>query len=89
MKCVNVRYPRTTNEIRQNAAFMSDHSIIEATGRRLFIRPKRVNLPTAWDDVPKGTYYNNCWKKHRSVQHYRDPGTFTRVITVEVDTPII
>jgi hypothetical protein len=70
MRCVSFRNPRTTQERRENIAAMLDPEIVETTGRILIIRPKRVNLPTAWDDLQHSTKYrDNSWKRHRRTQY--------------------
>ena len=63
------RSPKTTQEIRANQ-IQYDNEIIEEAGCRIHIRPKRVNLPTEWDDLQFSTKYNdNSWKRHRKNQY--------------------
>lgn len=46
-----IRHPKTINEIRQN--FIPEY--------KSFIRPKRKNIPTAWDNIPR--IPQKSWKK--------------------------
>ena len=72
MKNQSFRCPHTTQEIKSNIALLTDNEIIEVTGRRILVRPKRVNLPTDRTDKQHSTKYNdNTWKRHREYQ-YRD-----------------
>lgn len=59
--------PRTIQELRQIEAIKTDSEIIEVTGRRLIVRAKRVNLPTAWED--RSICIQRSWKAHRLTQY--------------------
>lgn len=71
-RCVSFRNIKTTQERRQNEAVLSDPELVELSGRVLLVRPKRINLPSAYDDIPHSTKFNdNSWKRHRMTQYYR------------------
>jgi hypothetical protein len=59
--------PHTIQELRQVEAIKTDNEIIEATGRRIIVRAKRVNLPTNWDDRP--VCIQRSWKVQRLTQY--------------------
>lgn len=52
------RRPRTQQERCQN----SDPQYSE------FVRSKRKNIVTAWDDIQRGDIGNRCWKRYRTTQ---------------------
>jgi hypothetical protein len=47
------RKVRTAQEIRNNQSLKFDIEIRDIMGNVTLIRPKRMNLPTAWDDKPR------------------------------------
>lgn len=62
-----IRNMKTQQERRYNEALMTDPEIIEITGRFLFVRSKRLNIPTSWED--KWPSNDNSWKRHRLTQY--------------------
>jgi len=69
MSCPPFRSPKTLQEIRENMAIRLDPEIMKIS--ELTVRAKRINLPTAWDDIPHSTkYMDNSWKRHRKTQFY-------------------
>lgn len=64
------REPRTFQERRENIAVRYDHELHEAAGKVMIVRPKRVNLPTDWSDLPHSeSFRTNSWKRHRKTQY--------------------
>jgi hypothetical protein len=61
-----IRSPKTTPEIRHNAAIEAD---IDMLNLGVTVRPRRraKNLPTNWEDAPKET--GRCWKRYRRTQY--------------------
>lgn len=62
-----LREPRTQQEIRCNQSLKFDIEIQDLLGNRMLIRPKRMNLPTAWDDKPRNE--KRSWKDFRLTQY--------------------
>ena len=58
-KLNSMRYPRTTQELRENE-------------QSSFARPKRCknNLPNAYDDIPKGKTGQRSWKNRKQRHQY-------------------
>ena len=52
-----LRHPRTTQERRASLDG--------------YCRPRRNihNLPSAWEDIPRGDLYDRCWKRFRKTQY--------------------
>lgn len=58
MALCGFRRPRTHQERRQN----SDPQYSQ------FVRGKRKNIVTSWDDIQRGDIGDRCWKRHRDSQ---------------------
>lgn len=71
MKVSFFRSPKTTAELRAIEAVETDPDLIDLGYARILVRPKRRNLPTAYDDISKATFRN--WKKHREHQYRPAP----------------
>ena len=61
------RNMRTAQEIRCNQSLKFDIEIRDIMGNVTLIRPKRMNLPTAWDDKPRCE--KRSWKDIRKTQY--------------------
>lgn len=65
-----LRNMRTTQERRANQCgpwINKDHGVVIP----IKIRPGRVKLINAWDDIIRGDYNCRSWKRHRKTQYHR------------------
>lgn len=64
MRIITFRAPKTTAELRLNAHIEADPEMIDLG---VVVRPKRRNLPSAWEDIYKESSRN--WKRYRRTQY--------------------
>jgi hypothetical protein len=62
---VGFKKPQTIQERRHHEALQTD--VIDESGRRLFVRAKRLNLPNGWED--RNRTVQRSWKEHRQTQY--------------------
>lgn len=62
-----LRNMRTTQERRANQGgqWIKDQGVIIP----IKIRPRRVKLINAWDDIVRGDYNTRSWKRYRITQY--------------------
>ncbi len=65
-KSYGCRYPKTMQEIRETAFLDLDEDLQDM---KIKIRKVRRDLPTRWDDIPRGDYKHRSWKRHRNTQY--------------------
>jgi hypothetical protein len=64
------RHPKTLQEL--SSGYIADDLDYSTLTAPQIIKLTRVrNIPTAWDDIPRGDIrLNSSWKRHRSTQYY-------------------
>jgi hypothetical protein len=58
--------------MRQTQAALTDPDIISLGNKVYVVRPKRLKLPTDWDDIVRSDFKRKDWKRLRKTQ-YRVP----------------